>query len=326
MTDLDRLFSRWVIGAAIAQLLVQLLPLLGIGGPVGQISDSAGGPEVPAGYAFSIWAPLFVLGTAFAIWQRGRSDDWTRRVRPWAAMAMTMSALWMWMAQTLGADPITLPVIALMFVATLIGRKMSRRKRVEVIARPKPPRHVIWTQRWLGAQTGWLSLACLLNLASCVRAAGLVQSEQMGMIGLPVGLLAIGICIFMVMMPVLRSDIWFGGAVIWGLVAVIVSNAGADLDAMNLPVLLAAVWATVSAVVALLWTRIGEGLRVLLCMLWAIATLSCGTWLQFSMGVPLIEERPVMIWALLWISAFAMGYLLLVFTGEPLEDDSSPAT
>lgn len=61
---------RWlVIAGAVLQVLIPALPSLGIGEPIGSQSDSVRTLITPAGWAFSIWGPLFTGALVFAIYQ-----------------------------------------------------------------------------------------------------------------------------------------------------------------------------------------------------------------------------------------------------------------
>jgi hypothetical protein len=54
---------------AILQILTPILPQLGIGEPIGDQSDMVRSLVTPAGWAFSIWGPLYAGSTLFAVFQ-----------------------------------------------------------------------------------------------------------------------------------------------------------------------------------------------------------------------------------------------------------------
>lgn len=54
---------------AILQILTPVLPQLGIGEPIGDRSDVVRSLVTPAGWAFSIWGPLYAGSLVFAVYQ-----------------------------------------------------------------------------------------------------------------------------------------------------------------------------------------------------------------------------------------------------------------
>ena len=89
---------RWiVIIGAILQVLIPALPSLGIGERIGSQSDEVRTLITPAGWAFSIWGPLFAGSFVFAIYQLlpAKADDpFLERLRWPAAGAFLGNAVW----------------------------------------------------------------------------------------------------------------------------------------------------------------------------------------------------------------------------------------
>ena len=72
-----------IILAVVIQIGATFLPQLGLGEAIGDRSDSVHKLLTPAGWAFSIWGPLFGLSAAFAIWQalpRQKCNDLLDRI------------------------------------------------------------------------------------------------------------------------------------------------------------------------------------------------------------------------------------------------------
>ncbi|MEO8673628.1 MAG: hypothetical protein ABI411_20130 [Tahibacter sp.] len=88
----------WVLLAALAMPVVNYLALAGVLGPdVGEVSNRFPTLIVAAGYAFSIWGPIFALVVAFGVYQMlpaSASKAMLERLRIPAAIAFTLTAVW----------------------------------------------------------------------------------------------------------------------------------------------------------------------------------------------------------------------------------------
>jgi hypothetical protein len=205
--------KRLVLGLAIAQFLAPYFHrVTGWGIDIGETARASGlpSPETPAGYAFSIWFPIFILGLVYA-W-RTRPDAPTA---PYAATMFAAGTLWMLCTQMLGSSFVQLPLIYAMFAATMLG-----------LAKIDPADRV---QRALfGLQGGWLSAAIWLNTTSYLREGGwgapfgLAPGEYALFTLLPAAALALAVIVAG------RANAWYVAAVVWALVAIIVANIGGD--------------------------------------------------------------------------------------------------
>ncbi len=157
---------------AIAQFIVPALPnyLDGLT-PIQGVSGNVPPPEQPAGYAFSIWFPIFALITAYAVRQlipATRNDVLDRRIGWLALGATAANVVWMALAITLGSSWSLVVVIFTIFafaVAALF-RQLSARAD--------------WTRfdRWISQPafallSAWLTAAVWLNLSSQLRQSGI---------------------------------------------------------------------------------------------------------------------------------------------------------
>lgn len=207
-------------------LLAALLPpasvmasLIGVGHPLWAI-PGVRTLVVPAPYAFSIWGPIFLLALAWGFWQARpaqRADPAVARLRGPAAGAFAMMLAWMVAAQLTPNGWHLLAIMLALLAASLLafGRAAA------------PPANTAgwrWIARPLfGLLAGWVSAAAVVNLS------GAAQAEGFGWFGIAPSLVAMGLVLLAAWIAVAvlrrsRGELWYAGAVIWALVAVIVSN------------------------------------------------------------------------------------------------------
>ena len=138
---------------AILQVLVTLLPSLGLGEPIGERSDAVRTAITPAGWAFSIWGLLYAGSLAYAIYQflpAQRTNALLARIGWASAGAFLGNALWALYTQfvdlkrAFGSDHhghVVVParlLSALCHLAATVdaGRAVSRRAAAERPCRP----------------------------------------------------------------------------------------------------------------------------------------------------------------------------------------------
>jgi hypothetical protein len=229
----DRTRQMLVLVLALAQFLAPFFhAATGIGGPIGQRATPGGfvAPEQPAGYAFSIWFPIFVLALVYAVHQAlpGSAEHPVyRRIGPTTAAMFAAGTVWMLWTQIMGSSWALLPMIYTMYGATMLAAS-----RVGIGSGPAaggfagrilPP--------LLGLQGGWLTAAIVLNTTSVVRAGA---PEPFG---LDANLYALATLVPATLLALAtiwtgRANGWFVGAFMWALVAVGFTNL---VTAPNLP-------------------------------------------------------------------------------------------
>ncbi len=162
---------RWiVIAAAILQVLIPVLPSLGVGEPIGSQSDDVRTLITPAGWAFSIWGALYTGAFAFAIYQflPSKGDDpLLARLRWPAAGAFMGNAAWALYTQSFGLSAISVAIISFTLVCLLYAYRVF----AEWDAR------LTRAQRWLAvlplsALAAWLTAATIVNVAASLRFHG----------------------------------------------------------------------------------------------------------------------------------------------------------
>lgn len=205
-------------------------------------------PEVPAGYAFSIWGVIFALSLAYGLYyaSKGRDHELCRKASIPAAILFVCSSCWMLAAQTIGDGWHLVTLIVVMWAA-------STRALLTVLhdqSADKPRRYIL--QPLFGLYTGWLSAALFLNITGTF-------AKEVGMLGLtlnmyamltliPAGILAL------VLVKRTRGEPFLFGAFMWALVGIMAANVA--ISPINMPVI--AVCGVLCALLILLFAHSRE--------------------------------------------------------------------
>lgn len=176
---------------AVLQILTPTLPLLGIGHPIGDQSDSVRTLVTPAGWAFSIWGALYAGALVFAIYQampKQRHNALLARIRLPAAGAFLGNALWAAYTQVYGLSALSVVIIVCTLVCLLaVYRAFSgfegRFSRGERYCAVLP----------LSALASWLTVASAVNIAAALRFHGVEAGGTAPLIAAAVVLIAGGI-------------------------------------------------------------------------------------------------------------------------------------
>jgi len=205
---------------------------------------SAGGDTTlrAAGYAFSIWGPIYAGLAAFALYQalpgRGASKAVSLALSP-AIAAMGLIGAWIWLsAADRGWATVAVIVLALLAAmsATVLAQRGAAASRWDRV-------FVVWP---FAALAGWLTVASAINLLTVMTKEGLIGAGQ----ALPTALAGIAAAA-LVAAAFLRTTrlLIYALPVAWGLVAVFVAERGdnpvaawAALAAAALVLLLAGLW------------------------------------------------------------------------------------
>ena len=234
----------------------QLLNVLGAFGQIGAtiylvasgagdyFAEAASGGEVPiipAGYAFSIWGPIYAGSLAYAVWQvlpRNRSRALFRRAGWGTALAFAATTGWLVVA----ARPERVWGTVALFVAVGAGLAVALRaieRHVHDLSRVEG-----WLVRApIAVFLGWTSVAVFANLASAMRYSGLTRPG--GETGLTLVMLAASTAIAAWVTAATRNG-WYAGTVAWAASAIAVANVVAADRPRNL---LVAGAATIGALV-----------------------------------------------------------------------------
>lgn len=171
----DRAAVLAVIVAAVLQIAATSLPGLGVGEPIGSQSDDVRSLVTPAGWAFSIWGPLFAGSIAFAVYQAmpaQKANVLLARIRRPAAGAFLGNAVWAIHTQFFGLSAISSLIIIFTLVCLLSIYKVFANWQA-LFSRG---------ERWvavlpLSALAAWLTAATIVNIAASLRYHGVDAGE-----------------------------------------------------------------------------------------------------------------------------------------------------
>jgi hypothetical protein len=252
MTDIARRSAN-LIGAALLVPAARFHAWTGIGRPIGEVPGSGTfSPETPAGYAFSIWGPIFVLVIVTALRQAlpAYRDHALYRQIGWATAGSSfLNVAWMLMAQTLGNGWwLVLAIFGILaFALVAFFRTLQHSQSLDRF------------DRWIvlpmtGLLAAWLSAAVWLNASSYLK---LLDPDRFGLSpqGFALAVLATIAAFGLTMLVRSRGNLWYAGTLIWALAAVIAANL---MRSEGAPVVaLAAAAAIVLTVALAVWTRHG---------------------------------------------------------------------
>ena len=203
-----------VRAATVAVLaVVQIVVAAMSGGSQGAVAESLRTPLLAAGWAFTIWAPIYA-GYQLLPAQRGREIH--RRTGWWAAASALFNPLWI---IAFGSRLILLAelvLVALLVVLAVVFGRLSREPaadRVERAAFRGP----------LALYTGWVSLATVLGTAATGVWAGLPGDNALAAIAAVVVLLAAaGIVAWVVLSG--TAVVPYAAAVVWALIGIALNS------------------------------------------------------------------------------------------------------
>lgn len=167
--------QRWaVILAVVVQIGAGFLPRFGIGEFIGTRSDAVRTLITPAGWAFAIWGPLFLLSIIYAVWQAlpaQRSNALLARIAWPAAVALAAQGLWSTYTQLANLTVVSVLIILLSLAALLV----VMRALVEETSLSRAERLLVAPA--FSALTAWLTAASIVNVAASLKYHGIGGSE-----------------------------------------------------------------------------------------------------------------------------------------------------
>lgn len=224
--------TAWRVAVVVGAILQVAVPAIGfpLGLNVGQVSDANPTLVVPAGYAFAIWTPIFLLCLAYAVYQAlpsKRGDVLLSRIAPFAALVFISNVLWQ-LLFPLRLFVAAQVVFVLIFAGAAIAHLLVQRR-----CDPQNRSH-----RWLVAPSfgllfGWVTAAFLVGFPATLVGIGELGRDLIGAV-VGAGLLLLGGLISTAVIlagrggPVLGYGA-YAAAVLWALVAVVVNHYDASL-------------------------------------------------------------------------------------------------
>lgn len=207
----DLVRAAMVAALALVQIVVSVIA----GGSVGAVANSLHTPVLAAGWAFTIWAPIyagFLVYAGYQLLPAQRSREIHRRTGWWSAASALLNPLWV---LTFSGRIILLAellLVALLVVLAVVFGRLSREAaadRVERAAFRGP----------LALYTGWVSMAVVLGTAATGVWAGLPDADALAAIAAVVVLLAVaGIVAWVVLSG--TAVVPYIAAVVWALIAI----------------------------------------------------------------------------------------------------------
>ncbi len=200
---------------AFAQIATPLLPMIGIGEPVGEQSGQTQTLITPAGWAFAIWGPLYFGTIVYAIWQllpKQRESELVRRIGWHAAGAFLGNAVWVAYTQLWGLG---FPSV-LIILFTLVNLLAILRVFASTLAFSLGERLAVVLP--LSALAGWLTAATIVNIAAALNFHGIVLPGPAPLIA--AAILLVGGAIVAAALVGTGGNPWYPLPFLWALFAI----------------------------------------------------------------------------------------------------------
>ncbi len=241
-----------IIFAVIFQISANFLPWLGVGEPIGDQSDAVRTLITPAGWAFSIWGPLFAGTVLFAIYQflpRQKNNAMLDRIGWYAAAAFTGNGLWAIWTQVTNLNAFSAIIIAVTLTCLLVILR-----NFVSLDRPFSP-----GERWLAvlplsALAAWLTAATIVNIAASLTYHGIGGDGSQPLVA--AGILMVGGIIAALAVARSLGNPWYAAVFLWALVA-IYFQGGQQASVVAYAAIAAAILVAVTAIaqLALVYNR-----------------------------------------------------------------------
>lgn len=204
-----------VIIAVVIQISAGFLPRLGIGEFIGDRSDAVRTLITPAGWAFAIWGPLFLLSVVFAGWQAlpaQRGNGLLNRIAWPATVALGAQGVWSIYTQLTGLNAGSVVIIlvslgALLLVMYALAAEASLSRPERLFVAPA-----------FSALAAWLTAASIVNISASLKYHGFASADPAP--GTAAAMVVIGSIIAAIATWRLRGAPLFGLVFVWALVAI----------------------------------------------------------------------------------------------------------
>ncbi len=234
-----------VLLLAVLQILVTLLPGLGLGEPIGSRSDAIRTLITPAGWAFAIWGPLYAGSIVYAVYQAlpaQRGHALLGRIGWYAAGAFLGNAVWALYTQSAQLDAVSVAIILFTLLCLLAIYR-------GVVAAPG----LTSGERFLAvlplsALAAWLTAAAILNVTAALKYHGVIAGAAAEPIAAAVVIVA-GLIAALALWRG-RGNPWYALVFLWAL-AGINATGGEASHPVGVALLVAALLVVISAAVRL---------------------------------------------------------------------------
>lgn len=161
-----------LIGLIAVLTLNGLANALPIGGKnTGELSDLYPNLFVPAGFTFSIWGIIYILLTAFVVYQliqafRNEDNGFIERIGPWFLVSCVANASWIlaWHYQLVG--------LSLVIMLAILGSLLMIYLRLKIGKSDAPGREKYLVHLPFSIYLGWISVATIANVTALSVNAG----------------------------------------------------------------------------------------------------------------------------------------------------------
>jgi hypothetical protein len=218
----DVLRAGAVLLTAVAQIAGSPLGTALAGRSVGEVSDATRSLITPAGYAFSIWGPVFAGALAWVVYQAlpGQRERAVHRSTGWPlVVAFAGNAVWELLFPLVGDR---VPVLPAVLLFAIVAAAATAWARLQAMPLTGPAR--LLPAAITGLLLGWVTLAAAVQVASAGVALG-ARAHGAAAQGWAVVALAAVAALAAALVRVARVAAGpFAFAVVWGLVAVAVDG------------------------------------------------------------------------------------------------------
>lgn len=225
MTDrrrADTVRAGAVLLAALAQIAGSPLGTALAGRSVGEVSDATRSLITPAGYAFTIWGPIFAGALAWAVYQAlpGQRDRPVHRATGWPlAAAFAGNAVWEVVFPLVGDRLPVLPAVLLFAIVAAAATAWARLQPMSLDGLPR-----LLPAAVTGLLLGWVTLATAVQVASAGVALGAPARGGAAQVWAVVALAAVALLGTVLVWTARVAAGPFALAVVWGLVAIVVDG------------------------------------------------------------------------------------------------------
>lgn len=201
--------------AVVVQIGAGFLPRFGIGEFIGNRSDAVRTLITPAGWAFAIWGPLFLLSIGFAVWQAlpaQRGNALLGRIGWPAAVALAAQGVWSTYTQLVNLTYVSVLIILVSLAGLLVVLRA-------LVAAPSLSRgERIFAAPAFSALAAWLTAASIVNIAASLKYHGIMGAEPAPVI--TALMIVIGSIIAAIAAERARGAPLYGLVFTWALIAI----------------------------------------------------------------------------------------------------------
>lgn len=204
-----------IIVAVVVQIGAGFLPRFGIGEFIGNRSDAVRTLITPAGWAFAIWGPLFLLSVLFAVWQAlpsQRNNPLLARIGWPAAIALAAQGVWSTYTQLANLTFVSVLII----LVSLAGLLAVLRALVAAPSLSRGER--IFAAPAFSALAAWLTAASIVNVAAALKYHGFAGAEPWPLV--TTAMIVIGSVIAATAAWRVRGAPLYGLVFCWALIAI----------------------------------------------------------------------------------------------------------